>query len=73
MIVVDGGRHLDVHAHVEVLELGVDQGTDQRGGGTGLVRPGGDRNSLADLHGRFLRISGAQARVLQNLGIGVGQ
>ena len=73
VVVVDGGRHLDVHAHVCVLELGVDQRTDQRRGRACLIRAGGDGDLGADLHGGFLRVHSAHARALQNLGVVVGE
>ena len=70
---VNGGRQLDVDAHILVLELRVDQRADRRGGGAGLVRAGGDRNAFADLHRRLLLVGAANARIVQNLGVRVVQ
>ncbi len=69
VVVVDGGRHFDIYAHVRVLELGVDQRADHRGGRARLVGTGGDGDFFADLHGRLLPVGGADARILQNLGV----
>ena len=38
VVIVDAGCHLDVHAYVLVLELGVDQRADQRRGCAGFAR-----------------------------------
>ena len=73
MVVVDGGRHLDVHADILVSELGVDQGADHGRRCAGLIRTGGDGDALADFERRLLCVGGADARILQNLGIRIGK
>ena len=73
VVEVDGGRHLDIDADVLVLELGIDERADDGGGRAGLIGAGGDGDARADLHGRLLIVGGADARALQNLGIGVGE
>ena len=49
VIVMDGGRDLDVYADILVLELRIDQRADEGCGRAGLVGAGGDRNPRADL------------------------
>jgi hypothetical protein len=73
VVVVDAGRHFDVHADILVLELGIDQRADQRRGCAGLIGTCGDGDPRADLHGGFLRVGGADARALQDLGVVVGE
>ena len=73
MVKVDGGRHLNIDADILVLELGVDERADDGRGRAGLIRAGGDGDARADLHGRLLVAGGADARALQNLGVGVSQ
>ena len=73
VVEVDGRRHLDIHADVLVLELGVDERTDDGCGCAGLIRAGGDGNPRTDLHGRLLVVGGADARALQHLGVRVGE
>ncbi len=74
VVVVHGRRHLDVHADVDVLELRFSQRRDGRGHAHArLERAGRDRNARADLHRCLLPVGGADARILQNLGIRIGK
>ena len=68
---VHGRRHFDIHAHVLVLELRVDQRADHGGRRARLVGAGGDGNLGSDLHHRLLAVSGPNAWILQNLGVSV--
>ena len=71
---VDGRRHVDVDAHIEVRELGLhaDAGGDA-GGRAGGVGAGGDGDSGADLELGVLAVRGADAGVLQDPRVGVGE
>ena len=72
-VVVDGGRHVDVDADVEVGELGLDADRADAGGDAGGVAAGGDGDPGADLEGGALAVGGADAGVLQDAGVGVGE
>ena len=73
VVIVDGRRHLDIHTDVLILELRIDQRADHRGGSAGLIGTGGNGDLFTDLHGCLLAIGGADAGILQQLGIGVGE
>src|SRR5450631_1274181 len=66
------GSDIDVHADVNVIELGVDQGIDTYAANSGLKRTGGHGNALADLQRSLLSVERANLRLLQNSGIAVG-
>ena len=73
VVVVDGGGHVDVDADVEVGELGLHADAGDAGGDAGVVGAGGDGDLLADLERGALAVGGADAGVLQDAGVGVGE
>src|SRR5215475_5121315 len=60
---------VDIHAHIEILELRVDQRIDPHAADPGLKRAGGHGNSVADFESGLLPIEGANLRILNDLGV----
>ncbi len=60
-------RDVDVHADIEILELGIDQRVDADAADARLERSGRHRNAVADLQRRLLSIESADLRILNNL------
>ena len=65
------GRNVQVHSYVGVLELRLNQGTDDRTSNAGLKRAGSDGHPVADPQGGFLAVRGSDLRPLEDFGVGV--
>ncbi len=71
-------RDVHVHADVQILELGVDQGIDQTARGSAadsnarLKTPGRNRNAIADAKLGGLAVNDANFRVVDNVRRAVG-
>ena len=72
---VDGRLHVDVHADIDVLELGLHRAdaAERRTADSVGERTGCDRDARADLERRLLAVGGAKARILKHLGIAVAE
>ena len=68
---VDMGRDVDVDAHIQILELRVDQRVDADAADAGLERSGRDRHAVADLQRSLLPIQSANLWILKQLGVAV--
>ena len=73
IVLVHLRKDLHVHAHIQICELSVDQGTDAHAGHTGLEAAARGRNFLADLKTGFLIIDRADLRRLQHCCCGIVQ
>ena len=65
VVKMNGGGDLDVDADIQILELGLYADAESAHGTPAAATPigtGGDGDALADLHGGFLRVGGANAR-----------
>src|SRR5947209_15965160 len=65
--------NVNIHAHVEILELGVHAQSAYAGADAqrGSERTGSHRNAIADFKAGLNSIRSANARILKNLGIGI--
>ncbi len=70
---MDRGGHVDVNADVDVGELGLHADAGDTGGDAGVIGAGGYGDLLSDLHDRVLAVGGADAGVLKDAGVGVGE
>ena len=70
---VDGRGDVDGDADIEVGELGLDADAGYAGGHAGVVGTGGDGDLLTDFEGGALAVGGADAWVLQDAGVDIGQ
>ena len=64
---------VNVHAHIEILKLRVDQRVNAHASNAGLKRSRRDRHAIADLQRSLLPIKRANLRILDKFGVGVAQ
>ena len=65
------GRDVDIHAHVEILELRIHERVDAHAADARLERSGRDRHAVADLERGFLPVESANLRILNEFGVAV--
>src|ERR1035441_6194649 len=70
---MDVRGNIDVHADIEILELGADQGADAGATDSAGERASGYRHAVADAQRGFFVIQSANLGVLQELGVAVAR
>jgi hypothetical protein len=70
---VNGRSHVDIDTDIEIGELGLDADAGDACGYSGVVGAGGNRNLLANLELGALAVGSADAWVLEDACVGVGQ